>query len=195
MRILAALLCVGLAGCMSQSAIRDRAHETTLRLVFSDGTCSGTVIGPHAILSATHCFTTGSDVQFWWMPHRIMHRMDDGHDHTIVIVDQTFTHWAKLGKLGERGSKIWMFGNPGELSDQYRAGYVAGDADADGELAATFNIAGWLGDSGSALFDSRGHIVAVVSFLYTMDAGAGQLTMLGAYPMHFTPGQLARAAR
>lgn len=27
-----------------------------LLLTFSDGTCSGTAIGPHAVLTATHCF-------------------------------------------------------------------------------------------------------------------------------------------
>ena len=195
MRILAALLCVGLAGCMSQSAMRDQAHESTLRLGFTDGSCSGTVIGPHAILGATHCFTTGDAVSFWWMPHRILKRMDDGHDHTIVIVDQTFTRWAALGKIGEQGQRVYMYGNPGELSDQYRIGHLSGDTDADGEIAETFDIRGWLGDSGAALFDRHGRIVAVVSFLYTMDEPAGQLTMMGAYPMHFSPEQLARAAR
>src|SRR5574340_519082 len=43
-------------GCATPGAAALRVHSTAVRLVMDDGLCSGTVIGPGAILSATHCF-------------------------------------------------------------------------------------------------------------------------------------------
>lgn len=53
MRILAALLCVGLAGCTSMGAIKDTALHIKIN---GNGSCGATAIGPSAILSAAHCF-------------------------------------------------------------------------------------------------------------------------------------------
>lgn len=47
--LIAALL---LSGCAAAPV----TAPIPLLLTFADGTCSGTAVGPHAVLTATHCF-------------------------------------------------------------------------------------------------------------------------------------------
>lgn len=195
MRLLAILLCTFMAACASTGWVRDGAHQKTVRLDFAEGLCSGTIIGPRAILSATHCFTNTTKPAIWRQPIRILERMDDGNDHTIVIVDRTFDEWAVVNAKFHPGEPVFMFGNPGGLSDQFRAGYVAGMADTRGKLSDLFDLRIWKGDSGSGIFNARGELIAVVSFIDTLNDDDGQLTMAGSWPLAFTPAQWARASR
>ena len=90
--LLASLLM--LAGCANTM---QHSHRCAVRLAMGDGVCSGTIIGPHAILSATHCFD-GSSVAVNGRPVRVMRRLDDGSDHTILLTDKTFRDWCLMGK-------------------------------------------------------------------------------------------------
>lgn len=191
MRILATLLCVGLAAC----AHVDVARETAVKLQFPDGSCSGTIIGPHVILSATHCFTVDPRIAIWRQPARILARMDDGNDHTIIRVDRTFPVWAVIGHMPKMGSEVHMIGNPGDLPEVYRHGYIAGMAYIDGKLCDVYDMRIWFGDSGSGIFDADGDLIGVVSFIYTLDSQGSQLTMAGSFPLMFTPAQWAEAER
>ena len=60
--VLVAALLAFIVACTTQPAAlpsQFQAHRTTMTLEFADGICSGTAIGPHAILTATHCFAGG----------------------------------------------------------------------------------------------------------------------------------------
>jgi hypothetical protein len=191
MRILAALLCVGLAGCIHV----DTARETAVHLQFSNGSCSGTIVGPHAVLSATHCFSFGETLRLWQQPVRILQQIDDGNDHTIIIVDRNFPAWAVVGHTPKIGSSIHILGNPGDLTELYRHGYAAGVEDVDGKLCELYDLRGWFGDSGAGIFDDNGHLIGVISLIYTLDDGRGQLTMMGGFPLAFTAEQWGEALR
>lgn len=56
------VLLVAVVGCATHSrrdVLRD-AHGKTLRLeMVGGGICSGTAVGPHLVLTATHCFGEG----------------------------------------------------------------------------------------------------------------------------------------
>lgn len=191
MRILAALLCVGLAAC----AHVDVARQTAVRLQFADGSCSGTIIGPHSVLSATHCFSIDPRMAIWRQPVRILSRMDDGNDHTIVRVGRTFPIWARVSPKWVFAEPVSIVGNPGDLTELYRHGYMAGIEYLDGKLCDLIDIRGWFGDSGAGVFDQDGNLIAVISFIYTLDDPRGQLTMMGSFPLAFTPTQWAEAER
>jgi hypothetical protein len=191
MLILAALLCVGLAACSHV----DVARETAVHLQFSNGSCSGTIVGPHAVLSATHCFSFGETLRLWQQPLRILQQLDDGNDHTIVIVDRSFPVWASVADMPDLGASVLILGNPGDLTELYRHGYVAGVEDMDGRLVELYDIRGWFGDSGAGIFDDSGHLIGVVSFIYTLDDPRGQLTMMGSFTLAFTATQWAEATR
>lgn len=91
--LLASLQLLPMAACTSNPITN--AHETAVHLVINgEGSCSGTIIGPHAVLSATHCFEWPYTVRIYGQPVRFLRAVLDGNDHTILIVDRTFTTWA-----------------------------------------------------------------------------------------------------
>jgi hypothetical protein len=57
--LLALVLIATTAGCVKHSVLAG-AHATALRLEMAgNGVCSGTAVGPHLVLTATHCFGEG----------------------------------------------------------------------------------------------------------------------------------------
>jgi hypothetical protein len=118
--ILAAVLM--LAGCTGM------AHRTSLHLTFDDGSCSGTAIGPHALLGAEHCFAGSKLKRVDGKPVTVRKIIRDHADHVIVLVSERFAHWSLRARMPGRGSPVYIDGNPGNLRDIYRHGYVAGRA-------------------------------------------------------------------
>jgi hypothetical protein len=53
----------------------------------------------------------------------------------------------------------------------------------------------WSGDSGAAVRNRWGDVVGVISILYTMDAGHGQLTLACAIPLRFTDDEWREATK
>jgi hypothetical protein len=188
MRILSALLCVGLAGCTSFGTVKN----CTLHIQVENGSCSATVIGPHAILTAAHCLSWPYTLRIGYQPARVKRAMLDGNDHIILIVDRTFPRWVLLG-TADQGDQVSIIGNPGNLSEQYRHGYVAGHLNERGKLATTYDLRIYLGDSGAGIFNAYGNLTGVVSFIYAQDSDAGMLTMAGSYPLAFTAEQWREA--
>lgn len=159
--LFALVLLVTTAGCASHLSREDvlaKTHATTVRLVMNDsGSCSGTAIGKHLLLSATHCFATLTSLTVNGKPAVVLKRVDDGKDHTILVLDTTFTSWSKLGPEPKQTDLVFIWGNPGEYVDFYRegrvAGYVSGEA---GRVTLVDMPSGWFGDSGSAIFNESG---------------------------------------
>lgn len=134
------------------------------------GHCSATAVGPHALLTAQHCFTNSNLIrvdQDKELTH-ISAAFIDGNDHVIYIVDRTFTSWAPVAQRAlVVNERVHLWGNPGHNTDVYREGYfqkldVVDDVDSK-FLFQYFILPIYPGDSGSGVFDTTGHIIAVVS--------------------------------
>jgi hypothetical protein len=194
-RIIALFLLVFLvAGCAKQLSAVDRAHRTTLHLSMDTGSCSGTAIGPHAILSASHCFAGMQSLSVNGVPVVVADAISDGHDHTILIVDQTFLNWAQIGPAPAQGDQVFILGNPGELTDLYRGGHMSGSAVDGNTRVSLYDLQDFPGDSGSGIFDEQGRLVGVISiFMAFQDRGA-RIQFAGSFGLAFTPAQLALAA-
>lgn len=188
MRAIGLLLLALLAGCTNFGTVKYAA----LHIEFDQGSCSATVIGPHAILSAAHCFEWPYTLRIGLQPVTVKRAMLDGNDHIILIVDRTFTAWVELGEA-QQGDPVYIIGNPGSWSEQYRQGYVAGDAVAWSKLARSYDMRVYPGDSGSGIFNARNQLTGVVSFIYTMVGDSGMLTMAGGWPLAFTAEQWREA--
>lgn len=161
-------------------------HEATVLLVFADkGRCSGTIIGAHSILSASHCFAESPLAKINGKPAKVVASLSDGADHTIITVNVTFERWATRGTGIEQGTRVHLWGNPLGIENLYREGVVAGWFDKDW-LAIDLLVAP--GDSGSGLFDERGYLVGVVS---SVVAPTEYFHLTGIRPFAFTPEQWA----
>jgi hypothetical protein len=186
----------------------EQQHATTHRLAVYDllegkgfngeaGHCSGTVVGPHAILTAQHCFTNSNKIRLdaETEPLHILAVFPDGSDHVIYLVDHTFTAWASISERPLVPSEsVHIWGAPGKNSDVYRSGYfmkMTTEKSVDPALTFQFELFVlpiFPGDSGSGVFDENGNVVAVTSM---GDTSAESMDL----PLVFTQAQLNLASK
>ena len=166
--------------------------------------CTASAIGPHALLTATHCdLGEGAlivDDQLAGLV--IVGRIADGEDHTIFLVDgpafkDTMDQFY-ADRMSKVGDLVFFYGDPaGMWPPQYRQGYCTGQQILDkGEVRDgmpkgtvylfAFPTVG--GDSGSALYDEKtGKLVSLITY------GIEDGKFAGAYPLAFTPAQIDQA--
>lgn len=176
--------------------------------------CSGTAVAAHAILTATHCSTASSVIEIDGEDTDIYGTMGDGLDHTIIFVGKTFTSYVNLAPNArlQVADAVFVFGNPGDFTDLYRSGYVAGfmkPEPPDSALAALlagrqhpgndnvritlYDLNGFFGDSGSALFNTDGEVVGVTSFIDGANSQGYGLKFMGSYELRMSPAQIKLA--
>ena len=180
-------------------------QATAVYLTFTTGWCSGTVVGPHTILTGTHCVDEGSLVAINDIPAQSLGIVSDGHDHSLVTVDATFYRYATIRQRWiAQNEAIHYLGNPAMFRNLYRRGYVLGfcevgtecleslvdsveGVDIDGARATLLSTRGWAGDSGAGVFDSEGYLVTTISAVTEV---APTLVPMVTFDMQFTPTQL-----
>jgi hypothetical protein len=189
----------------------ERAHRTTHVIRMTDALdisptkCSATAIGPHALLTASHCEVSSDEILVDNKNANVAGILRDGADHSIVYVDITFPQWAVISEeLPCVADHVFIFGNPGDVQDVYREGYVAsiksGEVVPFGklEMVVYFDLNGFRGDSGAAVFDKKGEIVGVVSTLVVQfqpyEKENVQMKLMGGLIFQFTPEQLLATA-
>lgn len=184
MKLAIALALLVLAGCASLPA----SNPEPLVLTFQGGSCSGTAIRLHVILTATHCLKGGA-IAADGGPLTVKRRIDDGNDHTLLIVAQAFDAHAQFAPMPKAGAVVRVTGNPAELRALYAQGTVAGDYQGD----ALLNLPIFFGDSGAAVLDDRGCIVGVISGVRVLSGGGVYVEWGEARPLRFTVAQLHAA--
>lgn len=159
----AMLIWTGTAGA-SLRRVETNVHDYSLRVELLDGShCTGTKIGRTRILLAEHCVTEKPTTVLLKKTPVAVTKIKIGAlggDYAVITVDVDLgPKYALIGPRPSQGDEIFIFGNPGSHTDQLRRGYISGVAH-DGLIYAMLPI--WKGDSGSAVFDIRGRVVAVV---------------------------------
>lgn len=175
-------------------------HET---LVGGKGHCSATAIGPHALLTASHCeaptdiLMVDGDTQM-----RIVAIYRDDYDHSVFLLDgPAFKTYADVAPNAyETGDNVEVYGNPGNLSNVYRRGYVAGRKDIEtgpfgltGFTVILLDLNGFFGDSGAGVFNSDGQLVGVVSQVTVQNQEVYTAKFMAMLEMKFTSEQYAKA--
>lgn len=186
MKSMLATLLLTIAGCAG-NPIAD-AHRTTVYLAMDKGTCSGTVVGPHTVLTAEHCLWDMRKLAIDGKAVRVEGITLDHHDHALVKVGATFKAWASLGRIEGQGASVFVLGNPGDLQDIYRHGYLSGHTKAKGMAVTLYDLNGYYGDSGSGIFNDRGELVGVVSIVFQQTDGA-YMKLMGSFALSFTADQ------
>lgn len=188
-----------------------KAHKTThlieLSTIFEDTHCSATAIGPHALLTASHCEMPTNDIAIDSDDAKIIKLVRDDQDHTIYFVDATFKDYSIVSiAKPEVGDHVFIFGNPGQLNDIYREGYLTGMrplsafAALFGQVSPTiylYDMNAWHGDSGAAIFNEQGEITGVVSIITSQsnkdEPGANGMKLTAGLSLAFTDKQLEDA--
>jgi hypothetical protein len=206
--LLLASLCPAQTETPKPSTPVDKIHAASIhifqRTLSGGGACSATAIGPHAILTATHCEepTDALSIEDFDGDVTITARIRDGFDHSIYLLDGiVFEQYADVdltNKL-EAGEHVYFFGNPGKWSDIYREGYVAGFL-IGGSIfdphppIALFDFQIFFGDSGSGIVSKdTNKIVAVISLVIVQDRSGASIQLAGAYALHFKQADIDRA--
>lgn len=188
MKFLAVLMALVVAGCVAVAAPDESDGAATVRLEYTDGgVCSGTAVGSHTILTATHCQEGAPLWTVNGVVAEVEEQIDDGNDHSLLIVNielQGSAAWNWLPQnVLKQGDHVTYYGNPGGLPSQYREGVVSGFY----EDKILLDINGWKGDSGAGVFKGD-RLVAVVSGIYER----GPFGLMVALPLKFTDEQRAK---
>jgi V8-like Glu-specific endopeptidase len=134
-------------------------RETSLRLEFRDGLCSGTAISADTLLSAKHCFT-GPLKTVNGRAVTVVDSHTESRDRIVVkVAGIRFKSWAKRGPMPLQGDTLRFWGVPQGEPDVYRE-VIVSRARTD-QLVLQGVICP--GDSGAGLVDAQGRVVGVVS--------------------------------
>jgi hypothetical protein len=206
--IVAVLLFLSTAFAMEPAIVK--VHGTTLKIaqstLSSSSGCSATAIGPHALITATHCElpTDSLSIRGEEQEVTIVGRIRDELDHSIYLLSGvTFAEYAPVNTNDplEMSEDVFILGNPYDQVDIYRKGYVAGYrrpqvALGQGEPDMTlFDLNGYPGDSGAALFNKAGEIIALVSIVRFHMEQTKAMDLTGSYHLQFTQEQLDTARK
>jgi hypothetical protein len=181
--------------------IRQFVHKVKMHSYIGAGHCTGTAIGPYALLLASHCeepmdtigLDEGSD------DIHIDKIVRDDHEHSILYLSNMFPfqHWASVDLSHNflEGEDVVSMGNPANLTFLLRKGYLASASGNDGEGHPwhLYMLPVFSGDSGSGIFDSKGDVIDVISMMVNVGTPANALNVMCAFPMKFTPEQIADA--
>lgn len=184
----------------AEHRIEYRAHDR------ATGYCTGTAIGPHALMTASHCNNERDKTDTFRLDNspqdfHIENTLSDNRDHDVYLVDTQFTNWipyvVRPAKFGEH---VYLYGSggagyPPRRLDGTRISYDdPSDIDAD-DGQVRFSMPVIPGDSGSAVFNDDGTIAAVTTYLlrdpWMFDYLNDQTTL--DFTPAFTPKQLADA--
>jgi hypothetical protein len=189
------------------NALYARAKATTHYLVEESITsppmkCGATAIGPHALLTASHCEQPSDVIEIDNVSVALVaHPLRDYYDHTIYLVDTTFPLWAKFSdEPVEQGDQFFYFGNCGPQPGLFRMGYVAAiqpSEELGGPAQLVLDTNAYYGDSGAALFDKNGNIMGVVSRVGSFSEQNNPVNAKFAYSwqLGFTKEELAMAVK
>ena len=149
-----------------------------------EGLCTGTAVGPHALLTALHCDRGETDtisLDLSVQKFHIIGTAYDGRDHIIYHLDgPAFTHYVVIKQReAVLGETITSYGDGHQDFPQhtYYGTVITDDNGGDtseidqADGTRVFSIPVVPGDSGSAVYGRDGDIVALVTYGGTTDEG------------------------
>ena len=200
--VVVGLLVVCLAVARLSRCPEQNAHWSTHRIEVSGGrSCSATAIGPHALLTATHCESAFADIKIDGSPAHVDRIIYDTSDHSIYLLSGIiFYHIASIAptKLGQ-GDAVYIYGNPEGVAthfDYLRRGYVVAiENNRKQGSVAVMDLNGFFGDSGAAVFNACGEIETAMNTLF-VDGTEDSLAVIKvtkALDLSFRPSDYALA--
>jgi hypothetical protein len=143
--------------------------------------CTGTAIGPHAILTALHCDENAQYLQvridYSFYRYTIQTGVVDGRDHLILLLDgPAFTNIdSYVTRAPKQGEPVYIYGNGhAQFPAPLKVGFVTNEYDPSDVNAATqlFYVSLPIipGDSGAAIYGADGAILGIVTYRISDEA-------------------------
>lgn len=172
-------------------------HDNFYHLIINDEvSCSATSVGPHALLTATHCL---ANMQSLTIDGRgyvdVIKTVSDGNDHSVLFLSYTFRSWSTFGQTPYQTQDVHMYHSPGNYPDMYSRGYVSGRRIVKGKYVTLFDLPVFYGSSGAAILDSQGQIIAVDSMVIQLTAKGADYQQAASWDFAFTPEQMESMTR
>jgi len=167
--------------------------------------CTATAIGPHALLTASHCndgirskASTAIKIDYSAHHYSILAVTSDDRDHDIYLIDgPAFRYTVPLVQgvpKPDDSVRFYGFGE-GVYPSTERDGKIFADEDpSDVDHAVQFflfKIPVYHGDSGSAIYNQQGQVIGVVSYLVVWYGSE----KMGAYALNFSPDRIETAQK
>lgn len=190
------LLCSCCDPIRNNMSFPERLVSISHQIWFPDGSdCNSTAIGPHTLLTATHCLSpddTTVYVDSRTNAVKVLQKEYDKKDHVIAILDDTFKRWTTISKTPvQLGDKVFIAGAPGDFNQLYRVGVYSGLSWLDRKtLMMMFQLPIFYGDSGSSIFNTKGEIITAITCNASLVGEHDYLGFACAYPLSFTKQQL-----
>lgn len=185
----------------AELAARAATHVIAQATISSAYQCSATAIGPHALLTASHC-ELPTDSLFMDESTdkvKIADRIRDEYDHTIYLLKGvTFEHYSsvRLNDAFAQGEEVFVFGNPGTWENIFRRGYITGTCNRFPISQILYSFEDDHGDSGAGVFAADGALITVISRREPDgDPETAGLSLAASFALHFTPADITRAAK
>ena len=156
-------------------------------------TCTAVSVAPNVLLTATHCVAKLEGLLVDGKPTKLRLLSSDGNDHSLIFTSRAFRTYARISADSPPRTRVYSFGfaagNPYVL---YREGYNVGKVpNPQGVVYDMWDIEGYKGDSGGALWNSRGEVVATFAIIYF--SNDSHYRLIGTLPYNFTEEQIRGA--
>jgi len=137
--------------------------------------CTGTAIGPHAFMTATHCVRGKNAakvlIDLTMDAHLLLSTVSDGRDHTIFLINgQAFQNYISVVPVDAKMDSVLVTYGTGKgayppIPKYGRVMSCEDPSDLDRiehEFCTTLPVVS--GDSGAAIYDDKGEVVGLVTF-------------------------------
>jgi Trypsin len=173
---------------------RRAEHWIIMKNVERAAGCTATAVSPDTLLTAHHCDLDGAKIYIdnSLAGHDIVQKIYDDHDSMLlVLAGEPFKVYVPIVHAADyrgpvQGERVYFWGNPHGVRNQYRSGYMTG-ATIDEDFKAILFICATpvqSGDSGSSIYGSDGRLLGVVTY------GIFNGQFMGFFPIHFSEAQL-----
>lgn len=196
------MACLIVSSSAQATPLRTHSSAVYLQTLSPKGqsSCSGTAVKSNVILTAKHCIPEGILVLGAnGLAVTVTKYIVDKSDHVLIVTnDHQFKHiaYVDFSNSMHQTQNLYVWGNPGDFTDQFRRGYVTGkDNSSDHPASWLIDFNGFFGDSGSCLFNSKDVCIGItsISSFSQMTNPGPSMKFMGSYDFSFTPEQLKEA--
>lgn len=190
------LLIIFILGCASESKVNFVSlRESTVTILDGEDeyyhvSCAGVWVDEDLFLTAAHCvdnnvvkyqifnnYNTSYGGIYPWGYEGVVIKKDNFKDLALVLGYHQQHNWVQIKAGGKPGDEIWSVGHPNGYEYSIVRGMISGvrriSKDKDYYFIWQVDANIGPGNSGGGLYDSKGELIGICSFINTLGARYG----------------------